>query len=168
MVPCMALTAHMVTIDCVDPTSLAEFWSRALGYVQVADLGGYLILRPADGSPGGLTVSLQEVPEPSVGKNRLHLDLEASDRTGEVARLVTLGATTVREHAYSEFVWTVLADPEGNEFCVSDPVSATMAATSSLTGSSFASASGVSSGSEISAGFGVSTASGFGVSAASG
>ena len=48
MVPCMALTAHMVTIDCVDPTSLAEFWSQALGYVQVADLGGYLILRPAD------------------------------------------------------------------------------------------------------------------------
>jgi predicted enzyme related to lactoylglutathione lyase len=150
----MALTAHMVTIDCVDPPSLAEFWSQALGYVQVADLGGYLILRPADGSPGGLTVSLQEVPEPSMGKNRLHLDLEASDRTGEVARLVTLGATTVREHAYSEFAWTVLADPEGNEFCVSDPVSATMAATSNLA------TSGISAATGVSAGFGVSAASG--------
>jgi predicted enzyme related to lactoylglutathione lyase len=120
MVPCMALTAHMVTIDCVDPRSLAEFWSQALGYVQVSDLGGYLILRPADGSPGGLTVSLQEVPEPSKGKNRMHLDLEATDRTVEVARLVDLGATTVREHTYSEVAWTVLADPEGNEFCVSE------------------------------------------------
>jgi predicted enzyme related to lactoylglutathione lyase len=138
MVPCMALTAHMVTIDCVDPRSLAEFWSEALGYVQVADLGGYLILRPADGSPGGLTVSLQEVPEPPSGKNRIHLDLEASDRADEVARLVTLGATTVREHAYSEFAWTVLADPEGNEFCVSDPV----LATSVVSGSILSTASG--------------------------
>jgi predicted enzyme related to lactoylglutathione lyase len=124
MVRGMALTPHMVTIDCVDPLALAGFWSEALGYVQVADLGGYLILRPADGSPGGLTVSLQEVPEPKVGKNRVHLDLEASDRTEEVARLVTLGATQVRESTYSEFAWTVLADPEGNEFCVSSaPVS---------------------------------------------
>jgi predicted enzyme related to lactoylglutathione lyase len=121
MVRVMALTAHMVTIDCADPKSLAGFWSEALGYVQVADLGGYLILRPADGSPGGLTVSLQEVPEPRVGKNRVHLDLEATDRSAEVARLVDLGATTVREHTYSGYAWTVLEDPEGNVFCVSGP-----------------------------------------------
>jgi catechol 2,3-dioxygenase-like lactoylglutathione lyase family enzyme len=121
MVRGMALTAHMVTIDCADPKSLSGFWSEALGYVQVADLGGYLILRPADGSPGGLTVSLQEVPEPRVGKNRVHLDLEASDRLAEVARLVELGATRVREHTYSGYAWTVLEDPEGNVFCVSGP-----------------------------------------------
>jgi hypothetical protein len=121
MVRSMALTAHMVTIDCADPKNLAGFWSGALGYVQVADLGGYLILRPADGSPGGLTVSLQEVPEPRVGKNRLHLDLEASDRVAEVARLVDLGATPVRDHTYSGYAWTVLEDPEGNVFCVSGP-----------------------------------------------
>jgi predicted enzyme related to lactoylglutathione lyase len=121
MVRGMALTAHMVTIDCADPKGLSGFWSEALGYVQVADLGGYLILRPADGSPGGLTVSLQEVPEPRVGKNRVHLDLEASDRAAEVARLVKLGATKVREHTYSGYAWTVLEDPEGNVFCVSGP-----------------------------------------------
>jgi catechol 2,3-dioxygenase-like lactoylglutathione lyase family enzyme len=121
MVRGMALTAHMVTIDCADPKSLSGFWSEALGYVQVADLGGYLILRPADGSPGGLTVSLQEVPEPRVGKNRVHLDLEASDRLAEVTRLVQLGATRVREHTYSGYAWTVLEDPEGNVFCVSGP-----------------------------------------------
>jgi len=121
MVRVMALTAHMVTIDCADPKGLAGFWSEALGYVQVADLGGYLILRPADGSPGGLTVSLQEVPEPRVGKNRVHLDLEATDRSAEVARLVDLGAVTVREHTYSGYAWTVLEDPEGNVFCVSGP-----------------------------------------------
>jgi catechol 2,3-dioxygenase-like lactoylglutathione lyase family enzyme len=123
MVRGMALTAHMVTIDCADPKTLAGFWSEALGYVQVADLGGYLILRPADGSPGGLTVSLQEVPEPKVGKNRVHLDLEATDRTAEVARLVDLGAIAVREHTYSGYAWTVLEDPEGNVFCVSGPPS---------------------------------------------
>jgi catechol 2,3-dioxygenase-like lactoylglutathione lyase family enzyme len=121
MVRVMALTAHMVTIDCADPKSLAGFWSEALGYVQVADLGGYLILRPADGSPGGLTVSLQEVPEPRVGKNRVHLDLEATDRAAEVARLIDLGAVAVREHTYSGYAWTVLEDPEGNVFCVSGP-----------------------------------------------
>ena len=121
MVRGMALTAHMVTIDCVDPKKLATFWSDALGYIEVADLGGYLILRPADGTPGGLTVSFQEVPEPKVGKNRIHLDLEAADRAAEVMRLVELGATLVADRTYRDFAWTVLADPEGNEFCVSGP-----------------------------------------------
>jgi catechol 2,3-dioxygenase-like lactoylglutathione lyase family enzyme len=134
MVRGMALTAHMVTIDCADPKTLAGFWSEALGYVQVADLGGYLILRPADGSPGGLTVSLQEVPEPRVGKNRVHLDLEATDRSAEVARLVDLGAVTVREHTYSGYAWTVLEDPEGNVFCVSGPPTPTDASSPTVSG----------------------------------
>jgi|KBSMisStaDraftv2_1062788.scaffolds.fasta_scaffold1248553_2 predicted enzyme related to lactoylglutathione lyase len=134
MVRVMALTAHMVTIDCADPKNLAGFWSEALGYVQVADLGGYLILRPADGSPGGLTVSLQEVPEPRVGKNRVHLDLEATDRSAEVARLVDLGAVTVREHTYSGYAWTVLEDPEGNVFCVSGPPTPTDASSPTVSG----------------------------------
>jgi len=124
----------MVTIDCADPKNLAGFWSEALGYVQVADLGGYLILRPADGSPGGLTVSLQEVPEPRVGKNRVHLDLEATDRSAEVARLVDLGAVTVREHTYSGYAWTVLEDPEGNVFCVSGPPTPTDASSPTVSG----------------------------------
>ena len=134
MVRGMALTAHMVTIDCADPKSLSGFWSEALGYVQVADLGGYLILRPSDGSPGGLTVSLQEVPEPRVGKNRVHLDLEATDRSAEVARLVDLGAVTVREHTYSGYAWTVLEDPEGNVFCVSGPPTPTDASSPTVSG----------------------------------
>jgi Glyoxalase-like domain len=118
MVRDMALTAHMVTIDCADPKGLAGFWTEALGYVQVADLGGYLMLRPAGGRRG-LTVSLQQVPEPKMGKNRVHIDFEASDRVAEVDRLVGIGARLVDEHTYEDFTWNVLADPEGNEFCVS-------------------------------------------------
>jgi len=82
----------------------------------------------------GLTVSLQEVPEPRVGKNRVHLDLEATDRSAEVARLVDLGAVTVREHTYSGYAWTVLEDPEGNVFCVSGPPTPTDASSPTVSG----------------------------------
>ncbi len=121
----MALTAHMVTIDCADPKSLAGFWTEALGYEVVADLGGYLMLRPVSGAAGALTLSVQEVPEPKAGKNRVHIDFEASDRGAEVSRLVSLGARIVAEHSYEDFTWNILVDPEGNEFCVSGPEQAT-------------------------------------------
>jgi predicted enzyme related to lactoylglutathione lyase len=115
----MALTAHMVTIDCADPRSLAKFWSEAVGYEVKADLGegAFVVLsQPGD---GGVRLGLQKVPEPRVGKNRVHVDWSTEDRRGEVARLTGLGATVVGEHAYPGLVWTVLTDPEGNVFCVS-------------------------------------------------
>jgi predicted enzyme related to lactoylglutathione lyase len=113
----MALTAHMVTIDCADPARLAKFWSEAAGYEIKADLadGMFLVL----GRAGGIDLGLQKVSEPrAAGKNRVHVDRDAEDRPAEVERLTGLGATVVAEHTYPGLTWTVMTDPEGNEFCV--------------------------------------------------
>jgi predicted enzyme related to lactoylglutathione lyase len=114
----MALTARMVTMDCADPTRLAAFWSQAAGYRVLADYDGfYVMLAPPGGE--GLRLGLQKVPEERVTKNRAHVDWQAEDRETEVKRLVELGATVLDEQTVGGFAWTVLADPEGNEFCVS-------------------------------------------------
>ncbi|HET8680620.1 MAG TPA: VOC family protein [Micromonosporaceae bacterium] len=126
----MALTVDLVTIDCADPRTLSGFWAKALGYtVEFDQDGSYVMLGPAGpgeagngegGAAGGagVRIGLQQVAEPKVGKNRVHLDLRATDRVAEVERLVGLGATAVDEHAVPHFAWTVLADPAGNLFCV--------------------------------------------------
>jgi predicted enzyme related to lactoylglutathione lyase len=112
----MALRIRMVTIDCMDPRKLAEFWVAALGaeIIHEVDDGAMLVLSSAD----NVDIGLQQVAEPRAGKNRLHLDLGAPDRPAEVARLVELGATLVEEFRYPAMAWSVLHDPEGNEFCV--------------------------------------------------
>lgn len=111
----MALHVEMVTIDSVDPRSLADFWTAALDMDVVADHGGeYLMLKGA----GDLTIGLQRVSEPTAGKNRVHLDLSTKDRAAEVARLRGIGADVVDEHQLPGFAWTVLSDPDGNVFCV--------------------------------------------------
>jgi predicted enzyme related to lactoylglutathione lyase len=114
----MALTARMVTIDCADPEGLAKFWTEAAGYeVRWQQEGRFIILAAAWGD--GVRIGLQRVAEVKSGKNRAHIDWEADDRPAEVARLVGLGASVVNQHAAPGLAWTVLADPEGNEFCVS-------------------------------------------------
>jgi predicted enzyme related to lactoylglutathione lyase len=117
----MALTPRMVTIDCVDPQALAKFWTEAAGYSVGDDWGEYVVLVP---SVGSLRLGLQRVDEPRVGKNRVHLDWHADDRVAEVRRLAGLGAVVVEEHDVPGLSWTVLRDPEGNEFCVAQAVSA--------------------------------------------
>ncbi|MGA8112786.1 MAG: VOC family protein [Actinocatenispora sp.] len=112
----MGLHIGMVTIDCADPRRLAEFWSAALNAPTVLDVGEFVMLGPAgDGEPA---VGLQRVPEERAGKNRIHVDLRAEDGQAEIVRLVGLGATTLGEHSVPGQAWTVLADPEGNQFCV--------------------------------------------------
>jgi predicted enzyme related to lactoylglutathione lyase len=113
----MAIHMGMITIDCADPRSLAEFWTAALGTEVAQDYEGeFLILAPAE---GGLPLALQRVPEARVGKNRVHVDFGGDDRDAEVKRLVELGAKEVAKHEVPGLAWTVLTDPEGNEFCVS-------------------------------------------------
>ena len=108
----------VVTLDCLDTESLASFWQAALSplaYRRGFDAAPYLSLVSDHGPP----LLLQQVPEPKGTKNRMHLDLGVDDLAAEVDRLVHLGAsivaTDLTEHGYR---WAVLADPEGNEFCV--------------------------------------------------
>lgn len=106
-----------VVIDCNDFPTMFAFWRDALRYVPREppdeDWG---VLRDPDGL--NVNVSLQLVPEPRVGKNRLHLDLYAVDRDAEVERLLALGATVHARMPDPDEDFIVLADPEGNLFCV--------------------------------------------------
>jgi predicted enzyme related to lactoylglutathione lyase len=106
-------------LDCSDADALADFWAAALGFERGdwRPPSPYVSLtRPGTEQPEML---LQQVPEPKPGKNRMHLDLRVPDSETEVARLVTLGATIMVAPHDDDGHWTtVLADPEGNEFCV--------------------------------------------------
>ena len=105
-----------LVLDCADPDKLAQFWAPALEGELVGGAGNYFLVK----GPGGQALLLQRVPEPKAGKNRMHLDVHVSDIEGEAARLQGLGATRVSDEAQEEFgsQWIVMADPEGNEFCV--------------------------------------------------
>jgi catechol 2,3-dioxygenase-like lactoylglutathione lyase family enzyme len=93
---------------------LVGFWAEALGYELDHRTADYAVLRDPDGAEP--KIFLQLVPEPKLGKNRAHIDVEVPDEQAAVTRLVDLGATVLWRNA--EDSWTVLADPDGNEFCV--------------------------------------------------
>jgi predicted enzyme related to lactoylglutathione lyase len=111
-----------VVLDCADLARTGAFWCDALGYVaEPLSRGRYPRLVPASGN--GVELLLQRVPEPKAHKNRMHLDLRVPDLEAEVARLVCLGAQRITEGPIEEdgWAWHVLADPDGNEFCVLRP-----------------------------------------------
>ena len=108
---------EMVTIDCRDPRALGEWWARQLGGRATEGFeGDAFVVVAVDGGP---SLGFQRVAEPTPGKNRVHLDLTAPDRDLEVERLLAEGALEVARHEAAGFSWVVLADPEGNQFCVS-------------------------------------------------
>ena len=108
---------HMknVTFDAADPPRLAAFWSAATGREVVDANPHFAMLRPDE---HGITMLFLKVPESKAAKNRMHLDFHAADREAEIARLVDLGATRHDTRDEYDVEWTVLTDPEGNEFCV--------------------------------------------------
>ena len=135
-----------VAIDCSSPHELADWWAEALGWEveaqdeafiqRMVDSGaaseadtsrhrGALVWRQGAAinspDPGRPRVLFQQVPEPKEGKNRLHLDVRvgADRREAEVARLVQRGAKELWRASQGPYEWVTLADPEGNEFCVS-------------------------------------------------
>ena len=109
------LTWEKVSVDARDPSSLGRWWALALCWVVVNDEPDEFEIRPAPNQlPGLLFIS---VPEAKSIKNRLHIDLRPDDHDVEVTRLLAMGATTV-DIGQGNPPWTVLADPEGNEFCV--------------------------------------------------
>jgi catechol 2,3-dioxygenase-like lactoylglutathione lyase family enzyme len=113
----MTLALAHITFDCDDPPKLAAFWSRVLDR-PVDEVPGVFFASIDDSVAGRPSWFFIKVPEPKTTKNRLHVDLTAVDREAEVARLISLGASRISDHDAWGAVWTVLADPEGNEFCV--------------------------------------------------
>lgn len=104
------------TFDCTNPQTLAQFWSETLGYEK-----GYMaefiaeLSNPSGRGPGLL---FMKVPEAKTVKNRLHLNLSVNNTSAEVARLEKLGARKLETVSKGDKTWTVMQDPEGNEFCL--------------------------------------------------
>ncbi len=106
-----------VLVDCADAERIAEFWCAVLGWEIVEHDEEDLVI----GGPGSsVRILFETVPEPKTIKNRVHLDLHANDgdQAAEVERLIALGATHVDVGQGPDVSFVVLADPEGNEFCV--------------------------------------------------
>ena len=107
-------------VDCSDPALLATFWQGVLGYdvSETDDEEGLIELRGPEGS--GPTLLFVQVPEEKIVKNRLHIDVSPRDReqAEEVERILALGARKIDIGQGDDVSWVVMADPEGNEFCV--------------------------------------------------
>ena len=111
----MSLRFTQICIDAADVHALAQWWAAALGRHHETDQDGDVVLRaPADGGPEWLFLP---VPEGKSVKNRIHFDFTPDDQQAEVDRLLALGARHV-DVGQGDESWVVLADPEGNEFCV--------------------------------------------------
>jgi predicted enzyme related to lactoylglutathione lyase len=112
----MGVKLGSLAIDCNDPERLAAFWSAVLDWHIVSrDDDGAVQIGPAD--QPDVRLSFELVPGAKNGKNRLHLDLSPSDQATELSRLLALGATHA-DIGQGDIPWIVLADPEGNEFCL--------------------------------------------------
>ena len=113
-----------VVIDCAEPQELARFWAAALGWRVTFSSDAECALEPPEGSAEtdvSPDLVFVRVPDEKVVKNRLHLDLRPDDQDAHVERLLALGATRAEIGQTGEEPWVVLADPEGNEFCVLAP-----------------------------------------------
>jgi len=117
----MPVTLHHVVVDAHDLPKLARFWTQALGWTVLSERALEIVIGPDVNAPVGICFML--VTDPKTVKNRVHLDLttSAADRDKEIERLIALGAHRVDIGQTGHESWTVLADPEGNEFCVIRP-----------------------------------------------
>ncbi|KAA8889364.1 VOC family protein [Nocardia colli] len=118
----MAARITELVLDVADPERLAAFWSAVLGYVELdREDDGSIEIGPAEGFGGPQpTLILSPSDEPRNGKLRLHIDINPTDRDqdAELERLLALGAKPVDVGQGDDVSWHVLADPEGNEFCL--------------------------------------------------
>ncbi|MDZ4266082.1 MAG: VOC family protein [Mycobacterium sp.] len=111
----MGLRFSDLCIDAADIHALASWWSEVLGWPAEPTDDGDVVLRAPEGAgPDWLFLA---VPEGKVVKNRIHFDLTPDDQDAEVERVIALGARHV-DIGQGDESWVVLADPEGNEFCI--------------------------------------------------
>ena len=108
-----------IVIDAADPARLAAFWAEVLDWRRMEAEDGVVEIGEVGASGGGLSLVFVPVADPKTGKNRVHLDVNprGCDQAEELARLRTLGAVAV-DVGQGDQTWHVLADPEGNEFCL--------------------------------------------------
>jgi predicted enzyme related to lactoylglutathione lyase len=124
--PALSFTLAEITIDCADAATVARFWS-ALFDVEARELkeeplASWFRLGPL--TEGGPVINFQPVPEHKQGKTRIHLDVQTDDIDAAVRRVGDLGGRTLGEkHVYPEGSVIVMADVEGNEFCIVAPTS---------------------------------------------
>ena len=105
---------HLV-IETRDPQLVAAFWAQTLGREIVDDWGKFVRLAP---DAAGTQLAFAAVPESKTIKNRVHLDLTATDRQVAATELIAIGASIIETRKSGGHTWTVMADPEGNEFCL--------------------------------------------------
>ena len=117
----MPVRLHHIVVDAHDLPGLARFWTQALGWKILSEREREIVIGTDDNAPVGMC--FMPVTDPKTVKNRVHLDLtsSAADRDQEIDRLLALGARRVDIGQTGAESWTVLADPEGNEFCVVRP-----------------------------------------------
>ena len=113
----MSAFIKYVTFDCENPRSLSAFWSEVTGYQPVAEEDDFAALAAPD-QRGIRGILFWKVPEPKTSKSRMHVDLATRDPEGEIERLVGLGAQRIEYREGNGASWTVMLDPEGNEFCI--------------------------------------------------
>jgi predicted enzyme related to lactoylglutathione lyase len=114
----MPVTLHHIVVDAHDLPGLARFWAQALGWEILSEREREIVIGPDENASVGMC--FMPVTDVKTVKNRVHLDLttSATDRGAEIDRLLALGARRVDIGQTGAESWTVLADPEGNEFCV--------------------------------------------------
>jgi len=119
----MPLRVHHIVVDTDDLPGLAGFWSAVLGWQVLSEREREVVIGPEVDAPVGMC--FMPVSDRKRTKNRLHLDLttDAADREAEIERIIALGARRVDVGQRGDESWVVLADPEGNEFCVVRPKS---------------------------------------------
>jgi predicted enzyme related to lactoylglutathione lyase len=117
----MPARLHHIVIDTHDLPGLARFWTQALGWRILSEREREIVIGSDENAPVG--ICFMPVSDPKTVKNRVHIDLTsgAEDREQEIERLISLGARRVDIGQTGQESWTVLADPEGNEFCVVRP-----------------------------------------------
>ncbi|MCB0919666.1 MAG: VOC family protein [Actinobacteria bacterium] len=110
-------TLTSVVINTTDVAALAPFWQAVLGVETAHAIDEYFVwLQPQ--SRHGVRVALQKVPDPTPGRRRLHLDLLVDDLASARGRIEALGGSHVEDHTMGGISWSVMRDPDGNEFCI--------------------------------------------------
>jgi predicted enzyme related to lactoylglutathione lyase len=117
----MGVSLHHIVIDAHDLPALARFWAQVLDWRILSEREQEVVIGPDETAPVGLC--FMPVANEKIVKNRLHLDLapDSADRDAEITRILMLGARRVDIGQSGRESWTVLADPEGNEFCLLRP-----------------------------------------------